>query len=81
MPDRYLGHYELIIRAGPKFPEVVLDVEYVDEHGNEIGRYGETLIAFATTWKDVAIAIRTGLKRLDLDHDVVANVSPMVDLS
>ncbi len=81
MTDRQLGHYELILRAGPICSEVVLDVEYLDMHGECIGTYGETLIAFATTWKDVASCIRTGLQRLDLDHDPVHHVSPMVDLS
>jgi hypothetical protein len=81
MSDRQLGHYELILRAGPIFPEVVLDVEYLDEHGQCIGTYGETLIAFATTWKDVAGSIRTGLQRLGLDQDPVHHISPMVDLS
>jgi hypothetical protein len=79
--DRALGHYEMILRAGPKFLEVVVDVEYFDTHGQTIGEYGEAMIGFACTWKDVAEAIRVGLKRLGLDQDPVHHVSPMVDLS
>ncbi len=81
MAERHLGHYELELRAGPKFPDVVIDVIYCDEYGEVVGTYGESFIAFATTWKDIAEAIRTGAKKLALDHDPVRNISPMVDLS
>jgi hypothetical protein len=81
MSDRALGHYEAIVRAGPKFPEVVLEVEYFDTNGQEIGSYGEAMIGFACTWKDVATAIRVGLRKHGLDVDPVHHVSPMVDLS
>jgi hypothetical protein len=79
--SRAFGHYEAVVRAGPKFPEVVLEVEYFDNLGQEVGSYGEAMIGFACTWKDVAEAIRVGLRKLELDADPVRNISPMVDLS
>ncbi len=79
--DRKFGHYEIVLTAGPKFPNVTMDVEYFDDHSQVLGNYGCSMIAFATTWKDVAEEIRTGLKMLGLDQDPVSNVSPMVDLS
>lgn len=54
---------------------------YIDTNEKLIGSYGESLIGFATTWKDVAEAVRKGLGDLGLDHDPVHHVSPMVDLT
>jgi hypothetical protein len=79
--ERELSHYYLQVKAGPGYPEVTADVVYYDPHGEEIGRFGATMIAFATTWKDVAQVIRTGERQLGLDRDPVHHVSPMVDLS
>ncbi len=78
---RELGHYVLEVKAGPGREDVGTWVEYYDLDGVEIGRYGEVMIAFATTWKDVAEVIRKGEQLLGLDRDPVRNVSPMVDLS
>ncbi len=78
---RTFGHYEAIVRAGPQFPDVTIEIEYFDTHGEVIGTYGCSTIAFATTWKDVATIIRTGMRMHQIDTDPMTNVSPMVDLS
>jgi hypothetical protein len=79
--SREMSHYHLEVLAGPGLAEVTADVKYYDGHGEEIGQFGATMIAFATTWKDVAQVVREGEKVLGLDRDPVSNVSPMVDLS
>jgi hypothetical protein len=81
MSERRLGHYQLVVRAGPAHTDVQADVEYFDQDREYVGHYGETMIAFATTWKDVAWLIRHGEQLLRLDRDPVPNPSPMVDLS
>jgi hypothetical protein len=81
MTERQFSHYHVAIEAGPGHVQVDVLVEYFDLHDELVGCYGEHLIAFATTWKDVAEVIRKGLKLLGLDVDPVHNVSPMVDLS
>lgn len=78
---RELMYYEMVVRAGPGLPDASVDVTYFDTDGEVVGRYGQTTIAFATTWKDVAEVIRTGMKQLHLDRDPVHHVSPMVDLT
>ncbi len=81
MTERQLGHYTMFLQAGPLGSNVTLDIVYYDTDGVEVGPYGETLVAFACTWKDVAETIRRGARGLRIDHDPVSNVSPMVDLS
>ncbi len=78
---RELGHYALEVKAGPGRTEVSAVVQYFDCDGEHIGAYGEAMIAFATTWKDIAEVVRKGQRLLGLDRDPVSNVSPMVDLS
>jgi hypothetical protein len=81
MAERAFSHYELSLTAGPGRTCVDVDVIYIDIYDDQIGSYGESLIGFATTWKDIAGAIRTGMKKLGLDLDPVKNISPMVDLT
>jgi hypothetical protein len=76
-----MTHYTATVVSGPTQPYTMLDVVYFDEFGEEIGRYGESMISFACTWRDIAAAIRTGLIRHGLDRDPVKATSPMVDLS
>jgi hypothetical protein len=56
-------------------------VNYYDLDMDLLGTYGESMIAFATTWRDVAHVVRNGLEKLGYDQDPVHAVSPMVDLS
>jgi hypothetical protein len=81
MTERQFSHYTATVTGGPGRVAVDVDVEYYDLHDEPIGSYGASLIAFATTWKDVAVAVRHGLHDLGLDADPVSNVSPMVDLT
>jgi hypothetical protein len=81
MPERVFSWYTLTVRAGPGHVEVTADVVYYDTNNEPVGTYGESLIGFCTTWKDVAQVVRTGLAGQGLDTDPVVNVSPMVDLS
>jgi hypothetical protein len=81
MPERVFSRYSATVRGGPGQSEVTVDVIYYDDNEDGMGSYGETMIAFCTTWKDVAQVIRTGLKKLGYDGDPVSNVSPMVDLT
>jgi hypothetical protein len=81
MSDRIFSHYHANVSAGPGMVAIDVMVNYYDTNGEFMGNYGEHLIAFATTWKDVATVVRTGLRLLGLDEDPVRNVSPMVDLS
>jgi hypothetical protein len=78
---REFSHYHLTVTAGPGMVGVDTQITYYDLHGLEIGTYAEGTIAFATTWKDIARAIRKGLKGLGCDSDPVSNISPMVDLT
>lgn len=79
--ERQFGSYTLRVQAGPVMTGVDIDVKYYDVNGEEVGTYGESTIAFCTTWKDVAHVVRKGLDKLGMDDDPVSNVSPMVDLS
>jgi len=79
--EREFGYYTATVTAGPMRADVQVDVVYYDDDEEEVGRYGEGLVAFATTWKDVALTVRTGLQKMRLDRDPVHNVSPMVDLT
>jgi hypothetical protein len=81
MTERQFSHYVLTVTGGPGRVAVDVDVEYYDLNDEPIGSYGGSYIAFATTWKDVAVAVRHGLQDLGLDADPVTNVSPMVDLT
>jgi len=78
---REFCYYTMELRAGPASVDVVCDITYYDDHDQVIGSYGESMIAFATTWRDIALLIRTGLKAQGEDHHPVMNVSPMVDLT
>ena len=69
------------VKAGPGEDHISVDIDYYDVHGELIGRYGESLIGFAGTWRDVAIAIRHGLTSLGLDTQAHLAISPMVDLT
>lgn len=81
MAERRFSTYQTIITAGPGMAEVLVDTEYFDHHGEKIGQYGESMVAFCATWKDVAVSIRHGLALHQCDTDPVKHVSPMVDLS
>jgi hypothetical protein len=81
MSDRQFSHHATTVLGGPGRVTVTVDITYYDTNGDVLGVYGEDLIGFATTWKDVAEAVRKGLGLLGLDHDPVHHVSPMVDLT
>jgi hypothetical protein len=81
MSEMEFSHYSVEVTGGPGHVSVDVLVHYFDLNDDLIGMYGEVLIAFATTWKDVALVIRHGLLDLGMDADPVRNVSPMVDLS
>ncbi len=81
MPERVFDHYDLCVTAGPRMTTVDTFVSYFDDHGEVIGTYGESLIGFATTWRDVALVVRNGLRNLGYDQDPVRAISPMVDLT
>ncbi len=81
MPEREFSRYTLTVKAGPGHCDVTVDVLYYDRSEELIGSYGETMIGFCTTWKDIAGVVRKGLTGLGYDTDPVHTVSPMVDLS
>ncbi len=81
MSEREFSYHRTVVTGGPGLAAVDVGVTYYDVDGEPIGEYGESLIGFATTWKDVAEAIRKGLGQLGLDKDPVHHVSPMVDLT
>jgi hypothetical protein len=81
MPERQFSHYRATVVAGPAHPEVIVDVVYTDVHGEVIGIYGQTMVGFACTWRDVAEVVRDGLRSNRLDLDPCKSVSPMVDLT
>lgn len=81
MDDASFSYYEVLVRGGPGHAEVSADVTYYTAHGETIGWYGETLVAFAATWKDVAEVVRKGMRTYDLDNDPCHEISPMVDLT
>jgi hypothetical protein len=75
------SYHETRVEAGPGRVTVEVVVSYFDTNDEPLGAYGESLIGFASTWKDVAEVVRKGLKLLGYDTDPVYHVSPMVDLS
>lgn len=79
--DRQFSHYAVEIIAGPAHDTVLVDCTYYDWHGEVLGKYGETMISFACTWRDVATVLRSGLAKIGYDADPVKHVSPMVDLT
>ena len=81
MTDRRFNHYTAQVTAGPGRVDVNVFVVYFDDAEEVIGSYCEGMIAFATTWKDVAQVVDKGMAYLGLDVDPRAAVSPMVDLS
>jgi hypothetical protein len=81
MAYRAFSHYTVRLSAGPMRDTVIITVEYYDDNDESIGGYNEQTIAFATTWKDVAVVIRRGLENLGYDYVVQNSISPMVDLS
>jgi len=79
--ERKFSHHITQVAGGPGRTDVTTYTCYIDTNDELIGSYGESLIGFCTTWKDVAEAVRKGLDSLGLDHDPVRCVSPMVDLT
>jgi hypothetical protein len=71
----------MTVEAGPGRSEVSVDIVYYDVNEDVLGEWGETTIAFCTTWKDVAEVLRRGLQKMGQDRDPVHTVSPMVDLT
>jgi hypothetical protein len=81
MSETPFSHYKATIEGGPGHVAIDVLVEYYNVEDEFVGQYGEHLIAFATTWRDVATVVRTGLHLFELDVDPLTNISPMVDLS
>jgi hypothetical protein len=79
--ERQLARYECVVTAGPVDALISVEVTYIDDDGLEIGKSYDNAMAFGYTWKDVAAAVRKGMKDLGLDRDPCSSISPHVDLT